>query len=291
MNENHNEIVEIRIDQIRILNPRSRNKGVFASIVNNIDHVGLKRPITVTAAADGKYDLVCGQGRLEAYGALSATVIPAIIVNASKEDRYLMSLVENIARRRHKTSELLKEITILSRRGYTAEQISAKVDLDKAYVYGITHLLAHGEERLIDGVERGVLPLTVAIDISTATDHEVQNALREAYETGGLRGQKLLEVKRILAQRAKNGKGISPQPVSPKRLNAQVVLRMYKQTTAEQRAFRARATRTQEHLLVVTSAMKQLLGDDHFVDLLKAEGLDTLPHRLAARIHQAKKAS
>src|ERR1035438_7521819 len=171
MNEHHDEIIEIRIDLIRILNPRSRNKNVFASVVRNIDHVGLKRPITVTAAEDGKYDLVCGQGRLEAYRALGATTIPAIVVNASKEDRYLMSLVENIARRRHKTSELLKEIMTLSRRGYTTEQISAKVDLDKAYVYGITHLLTHGEERLVDAVERGVLPLTVAIDISSATDH------------------------------------------------------------------------------------------------------------------------
>lgn len=290
MNEHHDEIIEIRIAEIRILNPRSRNKNVFAAVVRNIDHVGLKRPITVTAAEDGKYDLVCGQGRLEAYRALGATTIPAIVVNASKEDRYLMSLVENIARRRHKTSELLKEIMTLSRRGYTTEQISAKVDLDKAYVYGITHLLAHGEERLVDAVERGVLPLTVAIDISSATDHEVQNALREAYETGGLRGPKLMEVKRILAQRAKNGKGIASQPVNPKRLNAQVILRMYKQTTAEQRAFRARATRTQEHLLVITSALKQLLADDHLVELLKTEGLDTIPHRLAARIHESKKA-
>src|SRR5580658_1168207 len=218
------DIQQISLDLIMILNPRSRNKRVFYGIAENIDRIGLKRPITITPRPDGKYDLVCGQGRLEAYRALGATTIPAIVVNASKEDRYVMSLVENIARRRHKTSELLKEIMTLSRRGYTAEQISAKVDLDKAYVYGITHLLAHGEERLVDAVERGVLPLTVAIDISSATDHEVQNALREAYETGGLRGQKLMEVKRILAQRAKNGKGITPQPVSPKRLNAQVIL-------------------------------------------------------------------
>ena len=64
---------------------------------------------------------------------------------------------------------------------------------------------------------------------------------------------------------------------------------MYKQTTAEQRAFRARATRTQEQLLVITSALKQLLCDVYFVELLKAEGVDTIPQRLAARIHQAKK--
>ncbi len=284
-------IRDIPIDKISVLNPRSRNKRLFSTIILNIEHLGLKRPITVTPAADGTFDLVCGQGRLEAYRALGATTIPAIVISATKEDRYLMSLVENIARRRHKTIELLKEVTSLSRRGYRVEQIAAKLDLERPYVHSITHLLERGEERLIDAVERGILPLGVAVDISTASDHDVQLALREAYETGGLRGQRLINVKRILAQRAKNGKALAPQRTSPKRLNAQTILRVYKQTTAEQRAFRARANRTQEHLLVIASAFKQLLADRQFVELLKSEGLETLPHRLAGRIQPIRKAS
>ena len=69
---NNDDIQQVPIDQITILNPRSRNKRLFNTIVANIDHVGLKRPITITPRADGKYDLVCGQGRLEAYQALAA---------------------------------------------------------------------------------------------------------------------------------------------------------------------------------------------------------------------------
>jgi ParB family chromosome partitioning protein len=286
----NDDIQQIAIDQIIILNPRSRNKRLFSTIVANIDHLGLKRPITVTPRPDGKYDLVCGQGRLEAYQALGATTIPSIIITATKEDRYLMSLVENIARRRHTTSELLKEISTLKARGYSAEEISAKIDLDRAYVYSITHLLERGEERLIDAVERGILPLSIAVAISTADDHEVQHALREAYETGGLRGQKLIIVKRLLSQRAKDGKSLTPQRVGPKRLNAQAIIRAYKNTTAEQRAFRARANRTQERLLVITSALRQLLADNHFTTLLKAESLDTIPQRLAMRVTHHKMA-
>ena len=287
----NDDIQLILIDQIIILNPRSRNKRLFNTIVTNISHIGLKRPITVTPRPDGKYDLVCGQGRLEAYQALGATTIPAIIITATKEDRYLMSLVENIARRRHTTNELLKEISTLKTRGYNAEQISAKTDLDRAYVYSITHLLEHGEERLIEAVERGTLPLTIAVAISTAADQDIQHALREAYETGSLRGRKLISVKRLLAQRAKDGKAITPQRVGPKRLNAQAIIRAYKSTTAEQRAFRARANRTQERLLVITSALRQLLADAHFTTLLKAETLDTIPQRLADRVNHHKKAT
>jgi ParB family chromosome partitioning protein len=157
-------------------------------------------------------------------------------------------------------------------------------------VYSITHLLERGEERLIDAVERGTLPLSIAVAISTADDHEVQHALREAYETGGLRGQKLIIVKRLLAQRAKDGKALTPQRVGPKRLNAQAIIRAYKNTTAEQRAFRARANRTQERLLVITSALRQLLADNHFTTLLKAESLDTIPQRLAMRVTHHKMA-
>src|SRR5215470_14780466 len=93
----------IPVDQINILNPRSRNQGTFNSIVSNISNIGLKRPITVAYCPEpsgGKrYDLVCGQGRLEAFIALGQTEIPAIVREASKEDCFLMSLVENVARR------------------------------------------------------------------------------------------------------------------------------------------------------------------------------------------------
>ena len=38
----------IPIDRVTVINPRVRNKRVFAEIVSNISEIGLKRPITVT---------------------------------------------------------------------------------------------------------------------------------------------------------------------------------------------------------------------------------------------------
>ena len=109
MNPTDPDVQMIPIDQISILNPRTRNKMVFQSIVSNISNVGLKRPVKVarrSEPANGKaYDLVCGQGRLEAFVALGQKEIPAIVVDASREECFLMSLVENIARRRHSPIE------------------------------------------------------------------------------------------------------------------------------------------------------------------------------------------
>ena len=78
----------IPIDQISVLNPRSRNRIVFQGIVSNIEKLGLKKPITVARrpeASDGKlYELVCGQRRLEAFTALRQTAVPAIVTEATK---------------------------------------------------------------------------------------------------------------------------------------------------------------------------------------------------------------
>ncbi len=57
-------IVTVRIDQIEVLNPRTRNRRIFDELVESIRTVGLKRPITVRRVPDRDgYELVCGQGR------------------------------------------------------------------------------------------------------------------------------------------------------------------------------------------------------------------------------------
>jgi len=103
MSSSETVVLMIRIDKIHVQNPRTRNKAAFQGIVDNISHVGLKRPITVSyrkgTNGDQEYDLVCGQGRLEAYVALGEREIPAVVIDASKEEQLLMSLVENVARR------------------------------------------------------------------------------------------------------------------------------------------------------------------------------------------------
>ena len=52
-------------------------------------------PLDRRVMAGEVYDLVCGQGRLEAFVALGQNEIPAIVIEASEEDCYVMSLVEN----------------------------------------------------------------------------------------------------------------------------------------------------------------------------------------------------
>jgi ParB family chromosome partitioning protein len=112
----------IPIDRIEVLNSRDRNTKIFEEIVGNIKSIGLKKPITVTQREgdDGepKYLLVCGEGRLNAFRLLGETHIPALVIEVSEEDAFIMSLAENIARRQYRPLEILADIESLRQRGY-----------------------------------------------------------------------------------------------------------------------------------------------------------------------------
>lgn len=278
----------IPLDRITVVNPRVRNAKGFHAIIHNIGQLGLKRPITVArrAGPNGpRYDLVCGQGRLEAYRALGQAEIPALVVQADDEECFVMSLVENIARRQHRALDLLHDIEGMKRRGYADEQIALKTDLTVEYVRGVIRLLESGEDRLLRAVESEQIPVSVAVQIANATDDTVQAALQEAYETGQLRGKRLMVAKRLVEQRRRRGKSFQvrgnkrPQSLSPNAL-----IRTYRQDVERKRLLVRKAEATRDRLTFVTQALRTLFADEHFVTLLRAEGLDSLPRNLAQRL-------
>lgn len=194
----------IPIVRVTVVNPRLRNKRSFKHIVDNISKVGLKKPITVTRRVEAGgpfYDLVCGQGRLEAYIALGQNEVPALVVTADPEDCLVASLVENCARRQHKAFDLLQDIRGMEERGYSGVEIARKTGLTAEFVYGIARLIERGEQRLLRSVDSGLIPLSVAIEISEVDDHEAQAALSSAYERGLLKGRKLMAAKKIIESR------------------------------------------------------------------------------------------
>jgi ParB family chromosome partitioning protein len=284
------EVRMVPVSQINILNPRGRSKKKFAQIVSNIAHLGLKKPITVCHVSgrngDARYDLVCGQGRLEAYVELGQIEIPALVVEGTKEDLMLMSLAENLARRQHSSVELVREISSLKERGYTHTEIARKTDLDATYVKGILQLLNKGEERLLQAVEKGLLPLYIAITIAMSDDKSVQRALQEAYERNDLRGKSLLRARRLIESRRTRGK--KPRGAARKTTTTPVstedLLKTFQNETLKQKMIIQKAKIWETRLLFAVSALKQLFQDDHFVTLLRAESLDTLPQYLAEQL-------
>ena len=279
----------IPTDQIRVLNPRDRNRQPFEKMVDSISRVGLKRPITVAArngTDDAQYDLVCGQGRLEAFIQLKQDAIPAIIINADESDCLVMSLVENCARRQHSPIELMREIGTLRKRGYTDRQIAIKIGITADYVGMIAGLLDRGEERLVSAVESGLLPLNLAIEISKTNAEGAHRALMDAYTQKKLRGKKLEAARRLIQRREARGPRLDQNRYGRKdgakrSLTSDTLVRVYQEEAARQRLLIKKAELTQGRLMFVIEAFRALREDEHFLTLLRAEGLDTLPTYLA----------
>lgn len=285
------EVRMIPIDQIEVINPRERNNRVFNEIVGNIKAIGLKKPIKVTprATADGveKYLLVCGEGRLKAFRSLGEATIPAMVVNVSDEDAFIMSLAENIARRQCRPLELLAGIRQLQEQGYASKVIAEKTGLTQSYIQGILMLLHHGEERLVIAVEKGRIPLNAALSIVSAGDDDtaMQAALQEAYESGKLRGKQLMDARRIIERRKTLGRSAA-RNMSGKLADVTTssLVRTYQHEVERQKSMVRKAEFAQQRLMFVVGALRQIFADENFVNLLRAEGLSTLPKYLAERV-------
>lgn len=134
-------------------------------------------------------------------------------------------------------------------------------------------------------MESGIIPVSVAVEIAEAADHDVQAALSKAYESGQLKGRKLLAARKLIETRRRRGKGLSTRDGHPReRVSAQTLVKAYREETERKRVLIVRAETTQNRLMLITEAMRRLSADESFVALLEDEGLATMPERLAERL-------
>ena len=105
----------------------------------------------------------------------------------SRTDGLLASLVENIARRRIRALDQIRLIQWMKDQGNPVSDIARKTGFSDTYLQGILKLLERGEERVVDAVLHGRLPITIAVQIAEAGDEEAQRILMEAYEKKALK--------------------------------------------------------------------------------------------------------
>jgi len=262
-------------------------------IVQSIKNQGLKKPIQVSErkADEGEgstYDLVCGQGRIEAFRALGYKEIPAVVVQISKEDRLLRSLAENMARRNPAPIEMLTEIERLRKEGLPLREISARIDMDITSIHGLLSLKKDGETRLLDAALNGRIPVGVAVEIARTEGIEMQRELLKACESRQLTQNGLRMIRRVMDRRRLIGKKRGNGPSSSKETptSAESLVNVYRRESQKQRLMVKKARVCEAKLLFMVTALRRLLADDHFVTLLRAEKLGTMPKDIWIRVKE-----
>ena len=94
-----------------------------------------------------------------------------------------------------------------------------------------------------------------------------------------------MQVRGLPQRRRALGKTLAPRPArKAAAVTTSSLVRNYQHEVERQKLMVKKAEFAQQRLLFVIEALRQLLADEHFSNLLRAEGLDTLPKQLAERI-------
>ncbi|MEH2919603.1 plasmid partitioning protein RepB C-terminal domain-containing protein [Samsonia erythrinae] len=285
---NESEVVMLDISAIKIVNPRVRNKRIHDEITKNIDAVGLKKPITVRILkndCDGyKYALICGQGRLESLKKLNQDTIPAIIKNVDEKIGHVMSLVENVARRRPRSTELFDRVKDLKNMGLSDHDIGKRIGYSTQWVNNVTMLLEKGEKKLLGAFESGHIPLSIAVTIARSSNEEIQQLLLDAYTQKLLNIKQITLLRNIVARRNQGNKGSSNtnyiQHKDQRRMTLEELMGVYQKNINEHKEMQRKAELAKESLLLARQMMSELLKNSQFVDLLKREGLNAVPKQI-----------
>ncbi len=262
----------VRIDKIRVLNPRKRDMKVFEEAAKNIDAVGQIKPVTLNERdlkKTGFYSLVCGEGRLAALLKNMRKTTLAQIVDLDRKTAYLIDLAENLARTQTTSLEHIKMIAEMKRLGVSTTVLVDITGYGKSTHQQYIHLIEHGELELLQAVEDGRISLSFAKMIANG-DVTHQSIILKGFDCGIITAGNLPAVRKMLERREK-GKASRP----PKIETVEELVQNVRETTEEYELVDFQRKVRENRLYRMINALKAIKTDPHFVKLLKKQGVET----------------
>ena len=221
--------------------------------------------------------------------ALGQTEIPAVVLEASQEDCFVMSLVENLARRQHSPLELMREIGELRKRGYSIgadrreDRLQRRVhqrDLLSARTRRRTAARRRRARRHPDRPSRW---RSLAPRTATCRRLLPRRTSRRRFP-----GNQVLAIRRIIEQRNVKGKGMEQAARGAAQAKETRHRRLagprLPQGDRAPEAAGQEGNHSQSRLLFVVNALRRLFADEHFVTLLRAEAPAHAAPPLAERL-------
>lgn len=269
----------IPIDQIKVPNHRDRDEEQFALNVQSIESIGQIKDIRVNDKylnSTGFYELIFGEGRLLAQKRLGQTHVRAEVVTYQRKQALLESLVENIARSRPGTMEYARELMALHEEGWSFAKIAKIACRSEEYIRSIIGLVQNGEDRLVNGVESGLFPISFAVLVAQTNQSNIQNVLMDAFDQGIVGCQNFAKIRAIINTRLNSKatrKGGDPSvKYSLKTLTSDITA-----TTQAKDSYVREAQGKESRLFTILDGLEQMAQDSRWRALLEEEGLSKRP--------------
>jgi ParB family chromosome partitioning protein len=193
-------------------------------------------------------------------------------------------------RRIHASLDLIREFRELKDGGCSAVQAVEKSNYcSKSYRFRIFYLLEHGDPRLIEEVDQGRIPLTVATHIARVANLDLQIIFADGYKAGTVSGTQINTMRQIIDQH--ESEKLTPSIHGPslkhsRTAAADALIRHFRSETDRQKLVVKKARLARSRIVFIVGALKKLFCEGPFVALLSAEGTRTMPTWLAERINE-----
>ena len=119
----------------------------IAALAQSIHKYGVIQPLTVKTAADGWYELVCGERRLRAVRLLGHTSVNCIVISSDSQKSDAIMLCEDVVREELHYLDIASAIgRLCSKYRIDGESAAARLCLSDRYVSDKLRLLEYSEE-------------------------------------------------------------------------------------------------------------------------------------------------
>jgi len=183
--------------------------------------------------------------------------------------------------------ETIRQLAMLRERGYRESDIAKKTGVPETHVYEFLHLYDHGEQRLLSAVETGRISVAAATIIARSEYRDVQRALLDAFEQGSIQHSELTRARVIADSRKVFGK-VSKTSGTSSPVTGESIVRAFKREQQKQMQALKKAELCEKRLFFTVNALRMLFRDENFINLLRAEGLETVPEYLAEKIKEGE---
>ncbi|MGL4595455.1 MAG: ParB/RepB/Spo0J family partition protein [Thermoguttaceae bacterium] len=267
---NDRRFARIPIDKIIVVNSRQRDEKRFLENIRSISELGMYKPICVNESKlkkTGKYELVCGEGRIEACRRLGITEIEAEIINVSDEHALLLGLAENLTRAPKNVIEFARRLRQMYERGVSYRELGRITGRSAEMMRSYVTLMQQGEERLIRGVENGIFTISFAIDIVNSPLKDIQKLVMDLFLDGKLIQKDFDSINAILNERA--SKGLSNSDMTTRQLKSEI-----RKKTKECKRVYEQGKIKRDDVISLKAGLDELWNDVRFSKILdEIEGL------------------
>jgi len=186
--ESTDQVQQIPLDNIVAKEDQPRkefDKSSLKELAESIKVHGVIQPILVRKKED-KYEIIAGERRFRASRLVGLKEIPAIIMDADKEDAAKLALIENIQREDlNPIEEAMAYKHLLEEFRLTQEEVAKTIGKSRSYIANCLRLL-NLEEKVIEYLYNGDLTTGHGKVLLAVKDKKQQLSLAEKIVTEGL---------------------------------------------------------------------------------------------------------